>query len=143
MPPQKLTKSTTQPMKGGSSRSKNKPKYQKGGVMPETETKLLDKMGEAIIQIHQQLHGLVSEYTSYITEKLTESCNQNVNQQYKEHAKKIDLAINQYVELNGQGTDTINTLRKAVQTTCGSSHSSGYESGGGKNQKKASKQITN
>ena len=150
MPPQKLTKSTTQPMKGGSSRSKNKPKYQKGGVMPETETKLLDKMGEAIIEIHQKLHGLVSEYTSYITEKLTESCKQNAAEHDKqqvdrinqERLDKMNAVIDQYVKLNGQGKDTIETVRKAVKN-CRLSNSSGYEYSGGKKPKKASKQITN
>lgn len=140
MPPQKLTKSTTQPMKGGSSRSKNKQKYQKGGVMPDSE--FIDEMGDKLIELHNNLSTIVKSYMDHLTEKLTESCGQNVTQQYQDHRTNISSVIDQYVKLNGQGKDTIETVRNAVKN-CRLSHSSGYESSGGKKPKKASKQITN
>ena len=140
MPPQKLTKSTTQPMKGGSSRSKNKPKYQKGGVMPDSE--VLDKMGDELIKLHNNLSAIVKTYMDHLTEKLTESCGQNATQKYQDHTTNISSVIDHYVELNGQGKDTIDTVRKAVKN-CRLSHSNGRYSSGGKKPKKASKQITN
>lgn len=122
MPPQKLTKSTTQPMKGGSSRSKNKPKYQKGGVMPDSE--FLDKMGDELIELHNNLTFIVKTYMDHLNEKLTESCGKNAIQQYQDHTTNISSVIDQYVELNGQGKQTIETVRKAVNN-CRLSHSNG------------------
>ena len=137
MPPQKVTKSTTQPMKGGSSRSKNKPKYQKGGVMSDSE--FLDQMGDELIKLHNNLSAIVKTYMDHLNDKMSESCGQNAKQQYQ---KLIGTTIDQYVQLNGQGKDTIETVRKAVKN-CRLSNSSDYGSNGGKKPKKASKQITN
>jgi hypothetical protein len=141
MPTQKLTKSTTQSIKGGSSRSKNKQKYQKGGVMPDSE--FLDKMGDKLIELHNMLSTLVSEYTSHISEKLAQTCEANASshdndwedQLKQQRVNQINKTIDEYVRLNGQGKDTIETLRNTVKN-CKSFSSTGYDSNGGKTKKK-------